>query len=89
MLGFVAAGLGVALVPEMVTRVVRTDIAIRALDPSPPPRPIIAAMPTDYRTAAALAMVEVLHEVAEEWVAARPPVLEGTLAPGPVTLGSR
>ncbi len=88
-LGFVAAGLGVALVPEMVTRVVRADVAIRVLDPSPAPRPIIAAMPTDYQTAAALAMVDVLREVAEEWVAARPPVLEGILAPGVVTLGSR
>ena len=88
-LGFVAAGLGVALVPEMVTRVVRTDIVIRALEPAPPPRPINAAMPTDYRTAAASAMIEVLHEVADQWVAARPPVPPGVTARRPVSLGSR
>lgn len=73
-LGFVAAGLGIAIVPEMVTRVVRADVVIRALDPPPPSRPIVVALPTDYRTAAAEAMLEVLREVADEWVAARAPV---------------
>jgi DNA-binding transcriptional LysR family regulator len=76
-LGFVAAGLGVAPVPEMVTRVVRADVVIRPLEPALPPRPIVVAMPADYRTAAASAMVAVLREVAEEWVAAREPVLSG------------
>ena len=32
-LGFVAAGVGVALVPDMVTRAVRGDVVIRELDP--------------------------------------------------------
>jgi len=89
MLGFVAAGLGVTLVPEMVTRVVRADVVVRELDPPPPPRPIVVAMPTDYRTAAASAMLDVLREVAGEWVAARVPLLRGLRAPGVVSLGSR
>jgi hypothetical protein len=73
----------------MVTRIVRTDIVIRALEPSPPPRPINVAMPTDYRTAAASAMIDVLHEVADDWVAARPPLPPGITAPRTVSLGSR
>jgi len=81
-LGFVAAGIGIALVPEMVTRaLVRADVVIRALEPSPPPRPIVAAMPADYQTAAASAMVAVLREVAEDWVAAGQPVRAGIMAP--------
>jgi DNA-binding transcriptional LysR family regulator len=70
-LGFVAAGLGVALIPEMVTRVVRTDVVVRELHPPPPARPIMVALPADYRSAAATAMVAVLREIAEEWVAGR------------------
>jgi DNA-binding transcriptional LysR family regulator len=72
-LGFVAAGLGVALIPEMVTRVVREDVVIRQLEPPPPARPIMVALPADYRPAAATAMVEVLREVAAEWVEGRDP----------------
>ena len=70
-LGFVAAGLGVALVPEMVTRVVRADVVIRRLVPAPPCRPIMLALPAGYRSPAVSAMVAVLTEVAEEWVAGR------------------
>jgi DNA-binding transcriptional LysR family regulator len=86
-LGFVAAGLGVALIPEMVTRFVRADVVIRTLEPSLPPRPIIVAMPADYRTAAAAAMVAVLREVAEDWVAAREPVHTRIMAPSAMSLG--
>jgi DNA-binding transcriptional LysR family regulator len=74
LLGFVAAGMGVALIPEMVNRVVRADVAIRELCPAPPPRPISVAMPADYRSAAAGAMVDVLREVAVEWVDTRQPL---------------
>jgi DNA-binding transcriptional LysR family regulator len=68
-LGFVAAGVGVALVPDMVARGVREDVVIRALDPATPPRPIQVAVPAGYRSAAAAAMVSVLREVSDEWVA--------------------
>jgi DNA-binding transcriptional LysR family regulator len=71
-LGFVAAGVGVALIPDMAARGVREDVVIRRLDPAPPPRPIMVALPSGYRSPAADAMVEVLHEVSAEWVASRP-----------------
>jgi molybdate transport repressor ModE-like protein len=71
MLGFVAAGVGVALVPDMVTRGIRDDVEIRPLEPAPPPRPILVALPVGYRSPAAAAMLTVLHEVSDEWVAQR------------------
>jgi len=71
-LGFVAAGVGVALIPDMVARGVRDDVVVRVLDPAPPPRPIMAVMPAGYRSPAAAAMLEVLFEISEKWVAARP-----------------
>ena len=43
--GLVAAGVGVALIPELALSVVREDIAIRALAPAPPVRSVIAAAP--------------------------------------------
>jgi DNA-binding transcriptional LysR family regulator len=71
-LGFVAAGVGVALIPDMVARGVRDDVVVRHLEPAPPPRPILAVVPTGYRSPAAAAMLEVLHEVAEAWTVDRP-----------------
>jgi DNA-binding transcriptional LysR family regulator len=71
-LGFVAAGVGVALIPDMVARGVRDDVVVRMLDPAPPPRPIMAVLPAGYRSPAASAMLEVLSEVSENWVAQRP-----------------
>ncbi|PZS12420.1 MAG: hypothetical protein DLM64_04925 [Solirubrobacterales bacterium] len=71
-LGFVAAGVGVALIPDMVTRGIRDDVVVRALDPQPPPRPILAALPAGYRSHAAAAMLSVLHDVSDAWVAGRP-----------------
>jgi DNA-binding transcriptional LysR family regulator len=71
-LGFVAAGVGVALIPDMVTRGIREDVVVRTLNPSPPPRPILAAMPSGYRSPAAAAMLTVLREVSDAWVAERP-----------------
>jgi DNA-binding transcriptional LysR family regulator len=72
-LGFVAAGVGVALIPEMVARGVRGDVVVRELVPAPPPRPIMVAVPAGYRTPAVEAMVAVLQEVAGDWVASRRP----------------
>jgi DNA-binding transcriptional LysR family regulator len=71
MLGFVAAGVAVALVPDMVTRGIRDDVAIRPLEPAPPPRPILVALPAGYRSPAAAAMLTVLREVSDAWVAQR------------------
>jgi len=71
MLGFVAAGVGVALIPDMVARGVRDDVVVRALDPAPPARPILAVVPVGYRSPAVSAMLDVLREVSEDWVANR------------------
>jgi DNA-binding transcriptional LysR family regulator len=70
-MGFVAAGVGVALIPDMVARGVREDIVIRPLEPSPPPRPIGAVLPAGYRSPAAAAMLGVLREISAEWVRGR------------------
>ncbi len=67
-LGFVAAGVGVAMIPDMVARGAREDVCIRTLDPAPPPRPITAVLPARYRSPAAAAMLAVLQEVGAEWV---------------------
>jgi DNA-binding transcriptional LysR family regulator len=75
-LGFVAAAIGVTLIPDMVARRVRDDVVVRRLDPMPPSRPIFAALPAGYRTPAAEAMLGVLREVSEEWVSGRPALAE-------------
>jgi DNA-binding transcriptional LysR family regulator len=73
-LGFVAAGVGVALIPDMISRGAREDVVIRELRPAPPSRPILAVLPSGYRSPAASAMVAVLDEVGEEWVAQSAPL---------------
>ncbi len=66
--GLVAAGVGVALIPELALSVVREDIVIRALSPAPPVRQVIAAAPAGTRLLpAAPAMLSVLEQVASEY----------------------
>jgi DNA-binding transcriptional LysR family regulator len=72
MLGFVAAGVGVALIPDMAARGIRDDVVVRALDRPPPARPILVALPSGYRSPAAAAMLEILTEIGDAWVAERP-----------------
>ena len=63
--GLVAAGVGVALIPELALSVVREDVAIRALSPSPPVRQVIAAVPAGARLVPAVpAMLGVLERAA-------------------------
>jgi DNA-binding transcriptional LysR family regulator len=63
--GLVAAGVGVALIPELALSSVREDIAIRALAPHPPARRVIAAAPAGARLLpAAPAMLVILEQVA-------------------------
>ena len=60
--GLVAAGVGVALIPQLALSVVREDIAIRALSPAPPVRSVIAATPAGARLVpAAAAMLGILE----------------------------
>ena len=77
-LGFVAAGVGVAPVPEMVARNAPKQVTIRPLGPVTLTRPIMASLPAGYRPRPATAMLEVLSEVAEKWVAERPHTLGHT-----------
>ena len=66
-LGFVAAGVGVAPVPEMVTRAAPRSVRILPLGPEPLTRPILASLPAGYRPGPAAAMIEVLREVSGRW----------------------
>lgn len=71
LLGFVAAGVGVAPIPDMAARHVRDGVVFREVDPPLPPRPVVAAVPAGYRSPAAAAMLEVMHEVIAEWTSER------------------
>jgi DNA-binding transcriptional LysR family regulator len=74
--GLVAAGVGVALIPELALfdrAPTREDIVIRALSPNPPVRQVIAAAPAGARLLpAAPAMLQILSEAAERYVARGP-----------------
>jgi DNA-binding transcriptional LysR family regulator len=66
--GLVAAGVGVALIPELALSFVREDIVIRALSPGPPVRQVTAATPAGARLVpAAPAMLAVLQEAAARY----------------------
>jgi DNA-binding transcriptional LysR family regulator len=66
--GLVAAGVGVALIPELALSAVREEIAIRALAPKPPVRQIIAAVPAGARLVpAAPAMLGILEAAARDY----------------------
>jgi DNA-binding transcriptional LysR family regulator len=68
--GLVAAGVGVALIPELALSVVREDVTIRALSPGPPVRQVIAAAPAGARLVpAAPAMLGVLAQAAKRYEA--------------------
>jgi DNA-binding transcriptional LysR family regulator len=66
-LGFVAAGVGIALIPDLAARAARRDLVIRSLSPAAPVRQVVAAVPAGYRAPAAEAMLEVLLAVGSEW----------------------
>jgi DNA-binding transcriptional LysR family regulator len=71
--GLVAAGAGIAVVPELTLANPRADIAIHNLGNSAPMRTIAAATLTGvHRSPAAIALLEVLTEVTERHLAARP-----------------
>ncbi len=69
--GLVAAGVGVALIPELALSTVREDVVVRALSPNPPGRTVTAALPGGRgpRTRlvpAASAMLRLLEEAAAD-----------------------
>jgi DNA-binding transcriptional LysR family regulator len=67
-LGFVAAGVGVAPVPEMVARSASPEVWICTVRGVELTRPIVAVMPAGYQSRPARAMLEVLEEVAIQWL---------------------
>jgi DNA-binding transcriptional LysR family regulator len=68
--GLVAAGVGVALVPQLTLPTVRPDVTVRPLDAKGLRRSVRAALPAGtYRPPAAEAMLEVLREVCDRLVA--------------------
>lgn len=72
--GLVAAGVGVALIPELALSSVRQDIAIRSLHPHPPGRQVVAAAPRGAaRTPAAAAMLGILEQIASRYTPLGPP----------------
>src|SRR5271163_807248 len=63
--GLVAAGVGVALIPELALSTDREDVVIRALAPAPPARTVIALAPAGARLVpAAPAMLACLSQAA-------------------------
>jgi DNA-binding transcriptional LysR family regulator len=69
LLGFVAAEVGISVVPDMVARAAREDVVLRTPVPALPPRRVSAAIPTGYRSPAVTAMLQTLLELAPDWVA--------------------
>jgi molybdate transport repressor ModE-like protein len=71
--GFVAAGVGVALIAELALTTVRDDIVIRSLGRETPLRRIHAAvLAGGYRSPATVAMLEILTDVAGRYRPRRP-----------------
>lgn len=61
--GLVAAGVGVALIPQLALSTVRPDILVRPLDPQTPVRKVFAATPDSAAATPAVAtMLDVLRE---------------------------
>ena len=69
--GFVAAGVGVSLIPDLALVNVREDVVVRSLGPQAPVRQIVAAtMDNSWCSPARAAMLDILVEVGAEWAAA-------------------
>jgi len=69
--GLVAAGVGVAMIPDLALTTVRDDIVVRSLGPDLPVRHVLAATLPGYRSPAAEAMLDVLRETSADYVAGR------------------
>ncbi len=70
-LGFVAAGVGVAPVPEMVARSAPDGVRICSLGSDTLTRPIVASLPAGYHPGPARVMVEILQQVSDRWTSAK------------------
>src|SRR5947209_18755855 len=70
--GFIAAGVGVSLIPDLALRSVRDDIVIRDLGGQSPARRIfVATLSECSRSPATQAMVDILGAVGRDYEAGR------------------
>jgi DNA-binding transcriptional LysR family regulator len=70
--GFIAAGVGVGLIPDLALVSVRDDIVIRDLGPQAPSRRVFAAtLDGSYQSPAAAAMLDILISVGREYETGR------------------
>jgi DNA-binding transcriptional LysR family regulator len=70
-LGLVAAGVGVALIPRLALNRVHPGIVVRSLEPASPARTVVAATPADRAAApSALAMLGILRDIAPDYASA-------------------
>jgi DNA-binding transcriptional LysR family regulator len=70
--GFVAAGMGVSLIPDLALLALRDDVVVRALRTRPPARHIVAGtLAGGYCSPAKTAMLEILQDVGREFEAKR------------------
>ncbi len=70
--GLVAAGVAVSLIPELALTNLRDDIVVRPITPQAPVRRVAAAtLQNGYRSPATAAMLEVLQEAAQAYLANR------------------
>jgi DNA-binding transcriptional LysR family regulator len=70
--GFIAAGVGVGLIPDLALASVRDDIVIRDLGPQAPSRRVFAAtLAGSYQSPAAAAMLEILADVGQQYETGR------------------
>jgi DNA-binding transcriptional LysR family regulator len=72
MQGFVAAGVGVSLIPELGLRTLRDDIAVRSLGEDTPVRQIFASVSKAYRSPATEAMLAAIQATSVVEAARRP-----------------
>jgi DNA-binding transcriptional LysR family regulator len=74
--GFIAAGVGIALIPQLALQGVRDDIVIRPLAGHVPVRRVVAATPAGgYRSPATQAMLDILREISSDYPTERQPPL--------------
>jgi molybdate transport repressor ModE-like protein len=72
--GLVAAGVAVSMIAELALTNLRDDIVIRSLGAEAPARKVYAAtLACQYQSPAAAAMLDILREAADEYLAGRRP----------------
>jgi DNA-binding transcriptional LysR family regulator len=81
--GFVAAGVAIAMIPDLAATSVRGDIVLRSLGPGGPVRQIVAATrENSYHSPATKAMLNTLLDASATWVASRSDAISDGRAAG-------